>query len=188
MSVRILVCLSSALALLAPHAASAEVKRSDADGFVVEHVVSVTAAPGAVWRMLGTPAAWWDAAHSWSGDAANLSIDTRAGGCFCERLAGGGSVEHARVVHAAPGSLLRMVGALGPLQAEAVQGVDSPRRRGKRGNAALCGVGADGGAARFDRARGRRRAGRAGATARKGVGDPLNGWAAGFRAGSPIDS
>ena len=34
----------------------------------------------------------------------------------------GGSVEHMRVIYAAPGEMLRMSGALGPLQSEAVVG------------------------------------------------------------------
>jgi uncharacterized protein YndB with AHSA1/START domain len=66
---------------------------------------------------------WWDPAHTWSGAARNLSLDARAGGCFCEKLAGGGSVQHARVVFVQPGKLLRLDGALGPLQEMPVTGV-----------------------------------------------------------------
>jgi hypothetical protein len=54
--------------------------------------------------------------HSYSGEAANLTLDARAGGCFCEKLSDGGSVEHMRVVFAQPGALLRLQGGLGPLQ------------------------------------------------------------------------
>jgi hypothetical protein len=57
---------------------------------------------------------------TFSRDAANLSLDPRAGGCFCERLKDGGSVQHMMVVYAAPGIGLRLRGALGPLQAEGV--------------------------------------------------------------------
>jgi hypothetical protein len=46
----------------------------------------------------------------------------RAGGCFCERLKDGGSVQHLQVVYAAPGKGLRLRGALGPLQMEGVDG------------------------------------------------------------------
>jgi len=60
--------------------------------------------------------------HTWSGDAAHLSLDARAGGCFCEAW-DGGSAEHGRVVMAQPGRLLRFVGALGPLQESAVSAV-----------------------------------------------------------------
>lgn len=61
-----------------------------------------------------------DPEHSWSGNAANLSLDPRAGGCFCERLPSRGSVEHMRVIYADPGKQLRMTGSLGPMQGEAL--------------------------------------------------------------------
>lgn len=64
------------------------------------------------------PGHWWNSEHSWSGDAANLTLDPRAGGCFCEKLPSGGSVEHMRVIYADRGKQLRMAGALGPLQGE----------------------------------------------------------------------
>ena len=45
--------------------------------------------------------------HSYSGDAANFSIDARPGGCFCERLKDG-SVAHMTVVFVERDSVLRM--------------------------------------------------------------------------------
>lgn len=102
--------------------AGAAVERAGAGGFVVVQTVSVAASPTAVWRTLVTPARWWSSQHSWSGDAANLTLDPRPGGCFCERLPAGGGVEHLRVVYAAPGKQLRLAGALGPLQGEGVAG------------------------------------------------------------------
>ena len=66
---------------------------------------------------------WWDAEHSYTGKAENFSLDARAGGCFCEKLENGGSVEHMHVVFASPGKMLRMTGGLGPLQQLPVQGV-----------------------------------------------------------------
>jgi uncharacterized protein YndB with AHSA1/START domain len=68
-------------------------------------------------------AGWWDPKHTWSGSAKNLKLEPRAGGCFCEKLPDGGSVQHARVIFAQPGKLLRLEGALGPLQEMAVTGV-----------------------------------------------------------------
>jgi hypothetical protein len=65
---------------------------------------------------------WWDPSHTFSRDAANLSMELHAGGCFCERLKDGGSVQHLQVVYAAPGQGLRLRGALGPLQTEGVDG------------------------------------------------------------------
>lgn len=65
------------------------------------------------------PDRWWNAAHTYSGDARNLHLDARAGGCWCERWGQGQSVEHARVVMVsehAGARTLRLVGGLGPLQ------------------------------------------------------------------------
>ena len=92
-------------------------------GFVTRHEVTIDAPAGRVYEILVRDVGlWWDPTHTYSGDSANLSIDPRAGGCFCEKLARSGSVEHMRVVYAAPGEVLRMSGALGPLQASGVTG------------------------------------------------------------------
>jgi uncharacterized protein YndB with AHSA1/START domain len=107
-----------AAALAAP--ASAKVVADNAAGFAIEHETVIAASPQRVYAAIGQPSRWWSSAHSWSGKAANLTLDLRAGGCFCERLPGGGGVEHARVVMARPGKLIRMTGALGPLQSEAL--------------------------------------------------------------------
>jgi hypothetical protein len=102
--------------------AGAEVRDADAGGFAVVSRVTVTATPGQVYAALGRIGGWWDPAHSWSGKAENLTLELRAGGCFCEALPDGGSVEHLRVVFAQPGKQLRLRGALGPLQGEGVDG------------------------------------------------------------------
>src|SRR5204862_141479 len=59
--------------------------------------------------------------HTYSGESRNLSIEARAGGCFCEKLANG-AVEHMHVVYLKANEALRMTGALGPLQASGVSG------------------------------------------------------------------
>ncbi|MBS0477894.1 MAG: ATPase [Proteobacteria bacterium] len=99
---------------------AADVIDTSAAGFTVSRTVSIAATPDAVWRTLTKPSHWWSKDHSWSGDAANFYIDSN---CFCEKLPGRGSVEHARVVFSDKDKLLRMVGAFGPLQAYAVTGV-----------------------------------------------------------------
>lgn len=108
-------------ALHAPGAVPAAAQDA-ADGFVVRHEVHVGASPARVYEALLDIGQWWNPQHTFSGDAKNLSVDARPGGCFCERLPGGGGVEHLRVVHVAPGELLRMSGGLGPLQASGVAG------------------------------------------------------------------
>lgn len=102
--------------------AAAEVKSATEAGFDIAKTVEIAAPPAIVYAALVVPSRWWNGAHSYSGKAANLSIDPRAGGCFCETLPDKGSVEHARVIHAQPGQMLRLQGGLGPLQAEAAIG------------------------------------------------------------------
>jgi uncharacterized protein YndB with AHSA1/START domain len=115
-----LLLLAALAASAAP--AGAEVKFSSPGSFEVEAKAVVAATPAQTYAMLGRIGEWWSKDHTYSGNAANLSLDLRAGGCFCERLKGGGSVEHMRVVYAEPGKRLRLHGGLGPLQGEAVAG------------------------------------------------------------------
>ena len=109
----------------------AEVKTTTDTGFNVVHIAEVAAEPDVIWKRLIAPKNYWSKAHSWSGSSDGFYIDAQAGGCFCELFqekgADGktkttGSVEHMRVIFAQPGKVLRMQGALGPLQSEAVLG------------------------------------------------------------------
>ncbi|MFC0204146.1 SRPBCC family protein [Novosphingobium soli] len=121
------VFAAAAASALPAAPAAAKVAQVSQSGFVVRHIVQVPEGADETWAVLIKPAAWWDAAHTWSSDAANLSIDARAGGCFCEILPNAaspkasprGTVEHMRVVYIERPRALRMVGALGPLQSEA---------------------------------------------------------------------
>jgi uncharacterized protein YndB with AHSA1/START domain len=112
----------SLLALTAPPVA-ADVVDSSPAGFTVSRTVTINASTGVVWETLRAPQRWWAKEHTWSGDSANLYIDSQATGCFCEKLPGRGSVAHARLIYVDKGKLLRMEGAFGPLQAIAVAGV-----------------------------------------------------------------
>lgn len=106
-----------------PPAVQAKVAARDAGGFVISHQLTLAGSPERVYTALTDEIdRWWDADHSYSGQSENLSLDARAGGCFCERLPNGGSVEHMRVVFASPGRLLRLVGGLGPLQGMGASG------------------------------------------------------------------
>ena len=84
--------------------------------------MTIHAPPEQVYAALGKIGQWWSSPHTFSRDATNLSLDLKAGGCFCERLKDGGSVQHLIVVYAAPAEGLRLRGALGPLQMEGVGG------------------------------------------------------------------
>jgi uncharacterized protein YndB with AHSA1/START domain len=111
------------LALLAVPSAFAEIVGVSPAGFELRYAMHVPAAPDKAYAALIIPARWWNAEHTFSQDAANLSLEAKAGGCFCEKLPDGGSVEHMRTVWAAPGRALRLRGALGPFQGMAVDGV-----------------------------------------------------------------
>lgn len=108
---------------LAAGAGTGEVLDASKTGFTSNNSAQVSLPPDTVYRVLVDDVGrWWNADHTYSGDSANLSIAARAGGCFCETLADGGSVQHMEVVYAEPGSSLRLRGGLGPLQAMAVAG------------------------------------------------------------------
>lgn len=111
------------MAMLWPGPAWAEVRSASPAGFELVNVATVAATPEQVFAMLGQPARWWSKAHTYSGDAANLRQELRAGGCFCETIpADGATIEHGRVIYAQPAKLLRLHAALGPLQQEGVAG------------------------------------------------------------------
>jgi hypothetical protein len=112
--------------------AQAEIVESSGDGFVTRDAAVVDATPMQVWLALISPGKWWNDAHTWSGDAGNMTLKPQAGGCFCERIPEDaeadrvtleGSVEHMRVIQAFPERALRMRGSLGPLQSEPASGV-----------------------------------------------------------------
>jgi uncharacterized protein YndB with AHSA1/START domain len=102
--------------------ANAEVKSVAPNGFEIVATATIQAPSERVYAALGEIGKWWSSAHTFSKDAANLNLDLKAGGCLCERLKDGGSVQHLLVVYAAPGQGLRLRGALGPLQMEGVDG------------------------------------------------------------------
>lgn len=114
------VVYAAAALLLAAGAARAEVSQRSDTGFRVTHTVEIAAPPASIYAALGEVGRWWDDDHTFSGKAANLSLAMEPGGCFCERLEGGGGVRHAVVILARPSSSLRLEGALGPLQGEGV--------------------------------------------------------------------
>ncbi|MEQ1724860.1 MAG: SRPBCC family protein [Sphingopyxis sp.] len=103
--------------------ASATVERNDADAFVVVHAIDSAIDEHLLWQRMITPSLWWDSGHTWSGDAANMTLEPRAGGCWCEATQQGGSIEHGHVVAFEParGRVL-MRAELGPLQSMAVNG------------------------------------------------------------------
>lgn len=136
---------AGALLVLSAVPAQADVIAKSDTSFVVRVAVEVTASPAESWRKLITPAGWWSSQHTFSGDAANLTLDPVPGGCFCEKLPvpkdapkgqAAGGVQHLRVVYAEPPRAIRMTGAMGPLQSEALSGTMTmtvkPTEKGSR--------------------------------------------------------
>jgi uncharacterized protein YndB with AHSA1/START domain len=103
--------------------ARGEVVETSAAGFSVRNAATINAPAAKIYAALTDKiGGWWDPAHTFSHDASNLAVDAKPGGCFCERLPDGGGVEHMSVVYASPGQLLRLTGAIGPLQEAALAG------------------------------------------------------------------
>ncbi|MBO6769274.1 MAG: SRPBCC family protein [Erythrobacter sp.] len=122
----------AAAAALGAAPLSAKVAETSETGFVTQDMAEVAASPLDTWLALTRPGTWWNDAHTWSGDADNMTLTPQAGGCFCERVPGedradgfslDGSVQHMSVVQAYPLRNLRMRGGLGPLQGEPATGV-----------------------------------------------------------------
>jgi uncharacterized protein YndB with AHSA1/START domain len=119
--IRITVVAFAVLLLGSP--LCADVIDASPAGFTIKTATEIVAVPAAVYLALTNQiGSWWDSEHTYSGQASNMSIDPRAGGCFCEKLAGG-SVEHMRVLWIDRGKVIRMSGGLGPLQELPATGV-----------------------------------------------------------------
>lgn len=103
-------------------ASRADVVDAGATGFTVKITRHVAAPPAKVFATAIAIGTWWGSDHTYSGTAANMTIDAKPGGCWCEQLVNGGGVKHMEVVFVDPGKLLRFRGGLGPLQSMAATG------------------------------------------------------------------
>ena len=112
--------LGMAVACATP--AAAEVVSADAHGFEIRHSANFVVPQPLAFAAIGDVQNWWSKDHTYSGNAGNLTLETRPGGCFCERFDGGG-IEHMRVTYVQAGERITLTGALGPLLFEAVSGV-----------------------------------------------------------------
>ncbi len=127
-TLRIILAL---VALSSVTAVKAEVTNTADNGFTVQHQTVISGDTEAVWKAMIAPSRYWSGDHSWSGNAENFYLVPQAGGCFCELIrttsddnikSSDGSVQHMRVIYAHNNKMLRLSGALGPLQGEAVTG------------------------------------------------------------------
>lgn len=111
------------LCMLSSLPGDAEVADQAAGGFTLKISTVIHAGPEDVYnRLVHNVGDWWDPQHTYSNDSHNLSIDDRAMGCFCEKIPGGGGVQHMQVIMVMPNKMLVMSGALGPLQKFAATG------------------------------------------------------------------
>ena len=117
------VVAAAAVAALHGTTAGDALAQAPASGFSFRHEAPIQAPRADVFRALVEQVgSWWDSEHTYTGDASNMSIEARPGGCFCEMFPGGGGVEHMRVVYVMPNQVLRLFGGLGPLQEHGVAG------------------------------------------------------------------
>jgi len=117
-------------------AARAEVVATTATGFLSTFEARVARPPAEVFNQVARIGEWWAPDATYSGDAAHLGLELRAGGCWCERWALG-AVEHGRVTALIPGRLLRLSSAIGPLQGLPVTGVLTIETRAEAGGTLL---------------------------------------------------
>ncbi len=116
--------MTASLMLVVAASAHAEVVGSGEGWFTTRSAVTMQVTPEQAWKALVDDVGrWWSPDHTWSHDARNLSIEARPGGCFCEKLPHGGGVRHMEVIYVDKEKLLRLSGALGPMQEQALTGV-----------------------------------------------------------------
>ena len=111
-----------ALSLVATPASAAVLNSGD-NGFEVQHSVNLVVTQSDAYAAFGQIGKWWNSEHTYSGDAQRMSLQLRAGGCFCEPLENGGGIEHMRVTYLQPGERVVLTGSLGPLLYEATTAV-----------------------------------------------------------------
>lgn len=90
--------IAAAIAALGVAPAAAEVVSRTADSFTLRYAVGAGIAPDDIPTALQDLPKWWDAAHTYTGSAGNLSLDLAPGGCWCEKLADGTDFDHGRTV------------------------------------------------------------------------------------------
>lgn len=106
MTVAVLACTTSAMA---------EVITAAPSHYTLKHKAPSSMPPSELWDRLTQPASWWHPDHTYSGDAANLTLRLEVGGLWEENW-NGSSVLHGTVLHVVPGSKLQINAPFGPLK------------------------------------------------------------------------
>jgi hypothetical protein len=116
----IALALSLVTTLAAP--VRADIAAASPAGFVLRIENTLAAEPEKVFDEALRIGEWWNGEHTYSGNARNMSLENKPGGCFCERLPAG-FVRHGSVEFSSRGKVLRISGALGPLQGMGATGL-----------------------------------------------------------------
>lgn len=116
---RIALLLASALVLIAATPAVAQVVERSPDHFVIRYEIALEAGPEDFADAVQNIGVWWNPDHTYSGDAANLSIALDPGACLCEALADGSVFEHGAVAEYDPETGVLIDAPLGPLHGRA---------------------------------------------------------------------
>lgn len=110
----------AAICLLSATPAAAEVVERHADGFILRFTKTMETSAGDVFLSIQNIGGWWDPAHTYSGDAANLSLSFEPNGCFCETMPDGSLFEHGRMRRLDDDHLV-LDAPLGPLKGRATK-------------------------------------------------------------------
>jgi hypothetical protein len=106
---------SATLSALIGVQARAAVVDAAPDRFSLAVSFETQASPDAAFSALTDISLWWAPDQTSSGHAIAMSLDTTPGGCLCEAWPDG-LTKHAEVVQVRFGTMIRLVGAMGPLQ------------------------------------------------------------------------
>lgn len=107
--------------LLASVMTKAEVSEVSEQHFIISIKTTLMAPKEQAYQQFLQIGDWWQDSHTWFGDASAMTIEPKAGGCFCERN-GDKQALHMTIAHVNPGISVQMIGGLGPLQSLAVNG------------------------------------------------------------------
>jgi hypothetical protein len=108
-----LLAAVAALTLATP--AAAEVVERSADHFVLRYTSVMETTQDDLIASVEDIGNWWNPAHTYSGDAHNLSLTLDPGTCFCEALPDGSTFEHGWVSEYDPETGVLLEAPLGPL-------------------------------------------------------------------------
>jgi hypothetical protein len=103
--------------------AYADVEAAGQSGFALRYTLETPLAPAKAYAKFVDVKSWWSPELTLSGAAKNLKLDTKPGGCLCEKLSGGGFARHFLIARAAPGQSLVLTDGIDPVAGPGAEGV-----------------------------------------------------------------